>query len=179
MLIAIAKTIGHEDAGDAVGEPLDRRLAGLRVGDQARDLRERGVAADAGGADDEAPAGVDGRAGDFGAGADLDGDRLAGEHAHVDGRVAVLDGAVGGDLLAGADDEAVAGLQLLDRDAALAAVGVEDRDVLGAELEQRLQRGAGAALGARLEVAAGEDEGGDDRGRLEVDLVRAATRRTG
>ena len=37
--------------------------------------------------------------------------------------------------------------ELLDRDAALGAVGVEDRDVLGAELEQRLQRGAGAALG--------------------------------
>ena len=71
---------------------------------------------------------------------------------------ALLDDAVGGDLLAGADDEAVADGELLDRDAALAAVGVEDRDVLGAELEQRLQRGAGAALGARLEVAAGEEE---------------------
>ena len=60
----------------------------------------------------------------------------------------VLDDAVGGDLLAGTDDEAVADGELLDRDAALGAVGVEDRDVLGAELEQRLQRGAGAALGA-------------------------------
>ena len=48
-----------------------------------------------------------------------------------------------------------------------------ERDLLGAELEQRLQRGAGAALGARLEVAAGEDERGDDRGGLEVDVVRA------
>ena len=168
-----------EDARDAVGEPLDRRLAGLRLGDQARDLRQRGVVADARGADDQAPAGVDRRARDVGAGADLDRDGLAGEHAHVDGGVAVLDDAVGGDLLAGTDDEAVADLQLLDRDAALGAVVVEDRDVLGAELEQRLQRGAGAALGARLEVAAGQDEGGDDRGRLEVDLVRAAARTTG
>ena len=109
-------------------------------------------------------------------GADLDRDRLAGEHAHVDGGVAVLDDAVGGDLLAGPHDEAVADLQLLDGHAALGAVVVEERDVLGAELEQRLQRGAGAALGARLEVAAGEDEGGDDRRRLEVDLVRAAAR---
>ena len=73
-------------------------------------------------------------------------------------RAALLDDAVGGDLLARADDEAVADCELLDRHAALAAVGVEQRDVLGAELEQRLQRGAGAALGARLEVAAGEDE---------------------
>ena len=45
-----------------------------------------------------------------------------------------------------------------------------ERDVLGAELEQRRQRGAGAALGAGLEVAAGEDERRHDRGGLEVDL---------
>ena len=31
----------HEDAGHAVGEPLHRRLAGLRVGDQARDLGQQ------------------------------------------------------------------------------------------------------------------------------------------
>jgi hypothetical protein len=43
-----------------------------------------------------------------------------------------------------------------------------------AVLEQRLQRGAGAALGARLEVATGEDEGSHDRRGFEVDLVRAA-----
>ena len=36
----------HEDAGDAVGEALDRRLAGLRVLDEPGDLRERGVGAD-------------------------------------------------------------------------------------------------------------------------------------
>ena len=77
----------------------------------------------------------------------LDGHGLAGEHAHVDRARALLDDAVGGDLLAGAHDEAVADRELLDRDAALGAVGVEDGDVLGAELQQRLQRGAGAALG--------------------------------
>ena len=50
-------------------------------------------------------------------------------------------------------------------------VGVEHRDVLGAELEQRAQRRAGAAPGARLEVAAEQHEGRDDRGHLEVDRV--------
>ena len=101
-------TIGHEHAGDAVGEALHRRLAGLRVGDELGDLRERGVGADLGRADDEAAAGVDGRAGDLRAGGDLDGHGLAGEHAHVDGGRALLDDAVGGDLLAGAHDEALA-----------------------------------------------------------------------
>ena len=60
-----------EDAGDAVGEPLDRRLAGLRVGDEPGDLGERGVGADLGGAHDEAAAGVDGRARDLVARADF------------------------------------------------------------------------------------------------------------
>ena len=107
------------------------------------------------------------------------GHRLAGEHAHVDGRRALLDDAVGGDLLARTHDEAVADRELLDRDAALGAVGVEHRDVLGAELQQRLERGARAALGLGLEVAPGEQEGRDDAGRLEVDLVGARARPAG
>ena len=49
----------------------------------------------------------------------------------------------------------------------------QDRDVLGAEFEQRAQRRAGAPLGAGLEIAAGEDEHGDRRGDLEVDVCRA------
>ena len=54
----------HEHAGHAVGESLRGRLAGLRVGHEAADLGERGVRADARRADDQPPAGVDGRAGD-------------------------------------------------------------------------------------------------------------------
>ena len=45
----------HEDRRDAVGEPLHRRLAGLRGLDEARDLRERGVGADLRRAHDEPP----------------------------------------------------------------------------------------------------------------------------
>ena len=56
---------------------------------------------------------------------------------------------------------------------------VEHRDVLGAELEQRLQRRAGAALGARLEVAAEQDERRHDRRDLEVDLRRCRRRARG
>ena len=77
--------------------------------------------------------------------------------------------AVGGDLLAGADDEPVADGEVADRDADLVAVA-EDGHVLGAEVEQGAQRGAGGALGAGLEVAAGEDEHDDDAGHLEVQL---------
>jgi hypothetical protein len=76
---------GHEDAGDAVGEPLDLGLAVLRVLDQPRHLGKLGVPADAGGADDEPPAGVDGHTDHGVAGSDLDGDGLPGEHGRVDG----------------------------------------------------------------------------------------------
>ena len=53
---------GDEDRRDAVGEPLDRSLATLGVGDELGDLRERGVGTDLGGAHDEPAAGVHGRA---------------------------------------------------------------------------------------------------------------------
>ena len=130
-----------------------------------------GVGADAGRPHDEPAAGVDGGAGDGVAGADLDRHALAGEQRRVDRRRALLDDAVGGDLLAGPHDEAVADGELLDRDAHLGAVA-QHGDVLGAELEQRPQRGAGAPLGPGLEVAAGEDERRHAGGDLEVDLAR-------
>ena len=56
-------------------------------------------------------------------------------------------------------------------------LGIQHGDVLGAELEQRRERGARAPLGARLEVAAGEDERRHDRRDLEVD--RVCSRRPG
>ena len=89
---------------------------------------------------------------------------------------ALLDDAVGGDLLARADDEAIADRELLDRHPALGAVGAEQRHVLRAELEQRRQRGAGAALGARLEVAPGEQEDRHRGGDLQVELVALRAR---
>ena len=49
----------HEHAGDPVGEALHGRLAGLRLGDETADLRELGVGADADRPDDEAAADVD------------------------------------------------------------------------------------------------------------------------
>ena len=56
-----------EHARDPVRQPLDRRLAGLGVLDEPGDLGQRGVGADLGRADDQAPAGVDRRARDLGA----------------------------------------------------------------------------------------------------------------
>ena len=93
----------------------------------------------------------------------------------VDRRHAVLHDAVGGDLLARADHEPVAHGELVDRDAALAAVSVDDGDVLGSQLQQRPQGGARPAFGPGLEVAAGEQEHRHHRRHLQVEvLVRPA-----
>ena len=80
--------------------------------------------------------------------------------------------AVGRDLLARPHDELVSDPQRRDRDAALHAVA-DHRDVLRAEFEQSAQRGAGAALGAHLEVAPREHEHRHAGGDLEVDVVGA------
>ena len=78
---------------------------------------------------------------------DLDGHRLSGEHGGVDGRRAVLDDTVGGDLLPRTHDEPVPDRQLAHGHAHLCAV-TEDGDVLGAHVEQGAQRRTGLALGA-------------------------------
>ena len=98
----------YEHGRHPVGQPLHRGLAGLGLLDQPGQLGQLGVGADAGGPDDQSAAGVHGAADDRVARPDLDRDRLAGEHARVDRGRAVDDLAVGGDLLAGTDDEPVA-----------------------------------------------------------------------
>ena len=105
-----------EDRRDAVGQPLHRRLPRLRGLDEARDLGERRVRADLRRADDEPAVGVDRRAGDVGAGLDLDGQRLARQQRLVDGRRALHDDPVGRDLLARPHDEQVADMHVLDGD---------------------------------------------------------------
>ena len=123
----------------------------------------------------EPAAGVDGGSDDLVSDDDLDRHGLAGEHGRVDGGAALDDGPVGGDLLPGADHEAVTDGELPDGDAFLDLAAVrafpQHGDVLGAELEQGTQGRAGAALGAGLEVAPGQDERGHPGGDLEVDVA--------
>ena len=165
----------YEDRRDAIGEALDRCLARLRVLDQPGDLRQLGVGAHAGGAHDQPPVGVDGRAGHVVAGSDLDRNALARDERPVDRRRALEYDAIGGDLLARAHDEPIADGEFADRHPTLVAVVVEYGDILGTQVEQGTDGIAGPALGPRFEVAPGEDEGHDRRGDLEVDLGRVAT----
>ena len=80
-------------------------------------------------------------------------------------------------------DELVVDLQILHRDAGLHTPAIntpaKHGDVLGAQLQQRTQRGAGAAPGAGLHVAAGEEERGDAGGDLQVEGRGAVGRHDG
>ena len=104
----IARTTGTKTRRDPVGEALHRRLARLRLGHEPGDLGERRVGADARGAHDEpaesliVPPATSSRR------ADLDRNRLAGQHRAVDRRAALDDDAVRGDPLARPNDEQVA-----------------------------------------------------------------------
>ena len=157
----------HEHGRDTVDEPLDGRLPGLRFRDQSGDLRERRLLADLRRADDETSVGVDGRTGDVRPWPHVDRHGLARQHRLVDGRVALDDHAVGGNLLSGPDEHKIAGHDVLDRDGDLHAVP-KHVSLLRAEIEQCANRRTRAPLRARLEVAADEDQGRDHGGDLEV-----------
>ena len=113
------------------------------------------------------------RAGDLGARADVDGHRLARQHRLVDRGRALLDDAVGRDLLSRPDDEEIAGDELVDRHEDLDAVAQHTR-LLRAELEQRADRLARAPARASLEVAAEQDQRRDHGARPRSTCPRRA-----
>src|SRR5690606_41971514 len=126
-----------------------------------------------GGPDHQAPARVDRGPGHRVARPYLDRDGFTGEHGDVDRGGALFDDPVGGDLLPRADHEPVAHLEVGHGQPDLPAVA-EHGHVLGPEVEERAERGAGAAPGPELEVPSGEDERGDPGGDLQVDVAGAA-----
>ena len=96
---------------------------------------------------------------------------FAGDHRFVDGAAAFEHDAIDGNFFSGAHAQAVAGLDLFERNVFLAAVGarVQARR-LRSEIEQRADGGAGAAAGAQLHDLAEQDQSGDRGGGFEVDV---------
>ena len=169
-------TTGHEHGGDPVGQALRGGLAGLRLLDEPRDARDRGVGADPRRLDHEATAHVQRRAGHGLPGRHLDRQALAGQQRAVDGRESLADDAVGGDQLAGPDDEPVAGAAA--RTAARGARPPSARTATSRTppVGEVAQRAPAPALGARLEVPADEDEQRHAGRDLEVEVVGDAGR---
>ena len=164
---AMARTTGTKTALMRSASRAIGRLAGLRLGDQPAHLGQGGVGADPGGPDQQPAGGVDGGAGDRAVRTDFDRHRFAGHQRGVDGGGTLDDHAVGGDLLAGADHDDVTHLEPVRGDLLLRAVP-QDRGILGAQVQQGLERVAGLLLGVGLQVAAEQQEGGDHGGDLEV-----------
>ena len=133
----------HEPAADAVGEPLRRRAAALRLRDEIDHARQRRVAPDLLGPHDEAARAVDRAADQLRPGRLLDRHRLAGHHGFVDRARAVDHLAVDRDFFAGAHAQTVADRDLLERDLVVVAVGVDAQGALRREVEQRADRVAG------------------------------------
>src|SRR3990172_3245836 len=90
----------------------------------------------------------------------------------------ICDSAVSADALARADEADVAHLDLVGRDLELLAVAEHPRP-FGLELHQLADRLRGAAAGHRLQVAAEDDEGGEQGGRLVEGGLFAAEARAG
>ncbi len=157
----------HEPARDQVGEAGDRRPRALGLLDEPHDLGERRLGADPRGPQGERAARVQRRADDLVAWSLHDGQRLAGEHRFVDGRGALDDDAVDRHLLTGSHAHDVVVADLGDRQVDLAAAAHHARRA-GLQADERADGLAGLAFGARLEQAAEQDEGDDERGRVEV-----------
>ncbi len=159
----------HEDTGDPVRQPLSVRLSVLSVLDQSAYLCQCRVGADPARPHHQSSVGVDCCTDDVGTRFDLHRYRLTGQQRRVDRRTSRYHHAIGGDLLARANHELVADGQLTDRDALLGTASAH-RHILGAEFQHRSQCRTCAAPGPGLEISAGQNQGGDSRGGLEIDV---------
>ena len=146
-----------KNAGDLVGNFGNRRFGRRCVGDHLNDLRERRVLPDARGAAGQKARLVDRCGRDRIAGGFVRRDALAGERRLVDRARAIEHHAVDRNALAGADDEGVSGLYLLDGDGLFLAASYNRRR-FGRELHEAFERVRRLALRACLQHLADGDE---------------------
>ncbi len=156
---------GDEDGCDLVHELLDGRLRALRLLHHARHLAQHRLVAHGRRLDVDDAALVDRPTDNGVADASLNGNRLAGDHGLVNGRLAGPDDAVDCDALAGAGDEDVSAPNLFDRRRRLDPVD-EEHGRAGGQAQQRPKRRRGSGLCALLEVLAEGDE--DEHGGAHV-----------
>ena len=126
---------GHKDAGDAVHGALDGGAAAQGALDEPDDLRQRALIAGSEGADVDQAAGVQAAGDDRVAGALGHRRGFSAEQRFVGVGLAFHDDAVGGNALAGLDDEDLAGLEGVDGDKALAR-GAQDAHLASASADR-------------------------------------------
>jgi hypothetical protein len=163
---------GHEHRRDPVHELLHRRARGLGGRDQRRDACEPRLAADRRHPQHDAAIEGDGAGRNGISRALLGGAALAGERRLVHACAAFADRAVGRDALAWAHDDEIVDAQELGGDGLLASVLPSAAGFPRGEGEQGRDRGAGRALGAPFQEPPEPDEGDDEGGGLEVQVMR-------
>ena len=158
----------YEDGRDPVRQPLDRRARASGTGHHVHDLRQHRVGANLRRPDRERTVLVDRAARDTVAFCLFDGHGLAGDHAFVNGRVALDHFAIDRHAVAGAHPQQVALHDVLERCIIFASVGKNSPRGLGRKVHQRADRVAGAFPRAKLQHLAHEDQRNDDDGGLEI-----------
>jgi hypothetical protein len=161
---------GDKDGAGAVGQPLHGRARGLRLLHHARDLGQHRIFAERLRAAGDGAVVVERAGQNASAGLARLRSGLAGEHGFVDRGAAFKNHRVHRKALAGQDQNAVAGLNLFERNDGLNAIeNAARRD--GTQTGQRVERGQGAALGAAFQALAQKQKSDDQQNRVKVDLA--------
>ena len=142
---------------------------GLRFFDEAHHLAENAVGTDGGGAVFERAVEIERSADDAIAGFSRDGEGFAGDQGFIDGGDAGENDAVDGDALARAENHDVASDDLGEGDFDFGTIAEQARR-LRLELHEFVQGIEGAALRARIEPSAEQQEAEDEEDRVVVNV---------
>ncbi len=163
----------YEHGGNPVDHALYRRGRGLGPGHAVDNPAQQGMPAHAVDPHGQMPRTVDRTAENGVSGADLGGQTLARDHRRIDGRMPAFDRAVGGNGVAGADNQDIARHQGCRRNFDLVPIAQDPRG-FGPQVAQGIDRRPGGAARAPFQPTPGHDEPADHRGRFEVQVPSRA-----
>ncbi len=158
---------GHEHPGDTVGELLDRRFVGLRLGDHSDNPRQRRIGANPHGRHGQGPIPVDGSADQLSAHVLGHRNWLPGHHGFIDVAAAVHNDGIGGNAFPGANQQPVARTHRVDADL-LPVTGCPSTGSRGLQAKQFGDGHGRPTASARLHATPEDDERDDDSRSLEI-----------
>ena len=163
----------HEPGGHAIGHPLNRSPAALRLAHQPHDLRQQCLAAHVVGAHDERPSAVDRPANHPRACFLRRGERFPADHRLVYAAGSFQDDAIHGNLFARPHAQPIPWLHLLEGHVLFPAIAQQPRS-FGSQIEQRPNGGSGPAPRPQFQNLPQQNQCRDGRGGLKVNFGFAA-----
>ena len=158
----------HEPGGHPVRQPLDWCFAFLRLFDEADDLGQQRVTADALGVHHETAGRVKRAAGNGIAGSLGHRTRFAGQHRFIDVAGALGHAPIHRNLLSGAHPQKITGNNVGERHVLLAALA-DPMGALRRKAHEIADGGIGAGMSALLQNLADQNDGGDHGGGFEIE----------